>query len=74
MTLDTVRLAEQINFVLEIDRLKTILRQTPIGDNSRQENTAEHSWHLALAAIVLVEHANEPVDIGRVVEDRKSVV
>ena len=68
MALDTARLAEQINFVLEIDRLKTILRQTPIGDNSRQENTAEHSWHLALAAIVLIEHANEPVDIGRVVE------
>ena len=68
MTLDTARLAEQINFVLEIDRLKTILRQTPIGDDSRQENTAEHSWHLALAAIVLAEHANEPVDIGRVVE------
>ena len=68
MTLDTARLAEQINFVLEIDRLKTILRQTPIGDDSRQENTAEHSWHLALAAIVLIEHANAPVDIGRVVE------
>ena len=68
MTLDTARLAEQINFVLEIDQLKTILRQTPIGDDSRQENTAEHSWHLALAAIVLAEHANEPVDIGRVVE------
>ncbi len=68
MALDTARLADQIAFVLEVDRLKTILRQTPIGDDSRQENTAEHSWHLALAAIVLAEHANEPVDVGRVVE------
>lgn len=62
------RLDEQIAFLVEIDKLKSIIRQTPIADGSRRENTAEHSWHLALAAIVLVEHANEPVDVGRVVE------
>ena len=66
--MDPQRLADQIAFVVEIDRLKTVLRQTPIGDSSRQENTAEHSWHLALAAIVLVEHANEAVDVAKVVE------
>jgi putative hydrolase of HD superfamily len=65
---DLQRLSDQIAFVLEIDQLKTVLRQTPIGDSSRQENTAEHSWHLALAAIVLAEHANEAVDVAKVVE------
>ncbi len=62
------RLVAQMQFLIEIDRLKTILRQTPISDASRQENTAEHSWHLAMCATVLVEHANEPVDVARVIE------
>ncbi len=62
------RLIAQMQFLVEIDRLKTILRQTPITDGSRKENTAEHSWHLALCATVLAEHANEPVDVARVVE------
>lgn len=54
-------------FLLEIDRLKQVLRQSPIADGSRAENTAEHSWHLALCALVLAEHANEPVDVAKVV-------
>jgi putative hydrolases of HD superfamily len=62
------RLIAQMQFLIEIDRLKNILRQTPITDGSRKENTAEHSWHLALCATVLAEHANEPVDVSRVVE------
>lgn len=62
------RLASQLAFIIEIDRLKTVLRQSPIADGSRRENTAEHSWHLALAAVVLAEHANEPVDVGVVVK------
>ena len=61
------RLEEQVAFLVEIDQLKSILRQTPIADGSRRENTAEHSWHLAMFAIVLAEHAPEPVDIARVI-------
>jgi putative hydrolases of HD superfamily len=61
------RLEEQVAFLVEIDQLKSILRQTPIADGSRRENTAEHSWHLAMFAIVLAEHAPEPVDLSRVI-------
>lgn len=64
----TGRLAEQMAFLVEIDQLKTVLRQNLIADGSRQENTAEHSWHLAMCAVVLSEHANEPVDVARVVQ------
>jgi putative hydrolases of HD superfamily len=62
------RLAEQIAFLLEIDQLKTVIRQNLIADGSRQENTAEHSWHLALCATILAEHANEAVDVSKVVQ------
>lgn len=62
------RLAQQMAFMVEIDQLKNVLRQTPIADGSRRENTAEHSWQLAMAAMLLAEHANEPVDGSRVVE------
>ena len=62
------RLAQQMSFLVEIDQLKNVLRQTPIADGSRRENTAEHSWQLAVAAMLLSEHANEPVDVSRVVE------
>jgi putative hydrolases of HD superfamily len=51
------RLGQQIAFLLEADKLKLILRQTPLADNSRQENSAEHSWHLTLAALTLQEYA-----------------
>jgi putative hydrolase of HD superfamily len=61
------RLAQQIGFILEIDKLKTVLRQTLLIDRSRRENTAEHSWHLAMMAITLADHADRPVDIGRVI-------
>jgi putative hydrolases of HD superfamily len=59
-------LGSQIRFVLEADRLKTVLRQSPITDRSRRENSAEHSWHLALMALVLAEHAPAGTDISRV--------
>ncbi len=62
------RLARQFRFLLEADRLKSVIRQNRIADASRRENTAEHSWHLTLFALVLREHATGPVDIGRVVE------
>ncbi|MEZ4511072.1 MAG: HD domain-containing protein [Chloroflexota bacterium] len=62
------RLTQQIQFILEIDKLKTILRQTRITTNERYENSAEHSWHLAMLALVLHEYANEPIDLFRVLK------
>ena len=66
--LTDLRLAEQLSFVAEIDKLKGILRQTLITDGTRQENSAEHSWHLALMALTLAEYADEPVDVTRVIQ------
>jgi putative hydrolase of HD superfamily len=66
---DTARLQRQIGFILEIDRLKQVLRQTFTIDKSRQENSAEHSWHIALMAIILSEYAeNLRIDVFRVVK------
>ena len=65
---NTDRLARQIAFLLEIDKLKSILRQTYLVNEPRYENSAEHSWHLAMAALILAEHANEPVDPLRVLK------
>ena len=59
------RLAQQIRFILEVDRLKGVLRQSRVIADRRQENSAEHSWHLALMVMVLAEHANAPVDLLR---------
>ena len=60
------RTEQQLAFLLEVDRLKGVLRQTLLCDGSRRENSAEHSWHLAMMALVLSEHAAEPVDVPRV--------
>jgi putative hydrolase of HD superfamily len=62
------RLNRQIGFILEIDKLKSVIRRTYLLNTDRAENTAEHSWHLAIMAILLAEYANEPVDVGRVVK------
>ena len=62
------RLEQQIAFITEIDKLKTILRQTPLMDNSRRENSAEHSWHLAVMALTLAEYAEAGTDLNRVVK------
>lgn len=62
------RLAEQLRFLIAADRLKTVLRGNRLADGSRRENSAEHSWHLTLFAIVLAEWAAEPVDVLRVVQ------
>jgi putative hydrolase of HD superfamily len=59
----TDRLAQQIQFIIEIDKLKGILRQTLLIDESRRENSAEHSWHLALMAVLLIEYAPAGVDL-----------
>jgi len=65
---DSKRLDQQIEFLVEIDRLKSIVRQTLLVDGSRQEDSAEHSWHLAILAVVLVEHSNAPVNLFRVLK------
>ena len=61
------RLTRQLSFLIEIDRLKGVIRQTSLCDGSRRENSAEHSWHLAMMATVMAEHAGAGVDVGRVV-------
>lgn len=60
------RLEKQIRFITEIDKVKNIFRQTYLADGKRKENDAEHSWHLALAAVLLKEHMKEDADLGRV--------
>ena len=62
------RLDQQLSFILEIDKLKTVLRQTLLTDKSRRENSAEHSWHLAVMAMLLSEYAMEPIDQLRVLK------
>ncbi|MCC5627180.1 HD domain-containing protein [Nostoc sphaeroides CHAB 2801] len=57
------RLTQQIQFIIEIDQLKQVMRQTLLIDGSRRENSAEHSWHLGVMAIALAEYAPEGVDI-----------
>lgn len=61
-------LDDQLAFLTEIDALKGIIRASPILDKSRQENTAEHSWHLAMYALILGESAPPSVNIDRVIK------
>lgn len=62
----TDRLQRQLAFLVEADKLKNILRRTLLTDGARRENSAEHSWHLTLAAMVLEEYAATPVDLHKV--------
>ena len=61
-------LLNQIEFIREIDKLKYIFRITKLINSDRPENDAEHSWHLAMMAIVLAGHANEPIDLEKVMK------
>ncbi len=61
-------LLKQIEFIKEIDKIKYIIRKTKLMNSDRPENDAEHSWHLAMMAIVLAEHSNEPIDVSKVVK------
>lgn len=61
--MDSERLTRQLTFILEIDRLKGVLRRSLLLESKRRENSAEHSWHLAMMALVLAEHADESVDL-----------
>ncbi len=62
------RMEQQIAFLMAIDALKGVMRRSYLVSQGRNENTAEHSWHVAMAAMMLAEHANEPVDLGRVIQ------
>lgn len=59
--------SQQLMFLREIDRLKGIVRQSPLLDRSRKENSAEHSWHLAMYALLLQEYAADHIDLFKVV-------
>lgn len=60
------KLIKQMEFILEVDKLKKITRQSYITDESRKENDSEHSWHLALMCLILKEYANEDIDVLKV--------
>jgi putative hydrolases of HD superfamily len=70
LTLNQIqRLQQQIEFMLEIDKLKRILRRTILTDRSREENSAEHSWHIAMAVFLFSEYArNQNIDWYRVIK------
>lgn len=61
-------LQNQLEFIKEIDKVKYITRKTKLFGSDRHENDAEHSWHLALMAIVLAEHSDEPIDLLKVIK------
>ena len=62
------RLDQQLIFTAEIDKMTSILRRTMLIDKSRRENDAEHSWHIAVMALLFEEYVSEPVDIGHVIK------
>ena len=59
------RFQKQLDFILELDKEKQILRQTHLSDYSRRENDAEHAWHMAIMLYLLKEYANEPFDLAK---------
>jgi len=62
------RLEQQMAFLLEIDKLKQVHRRTKLLSGERYENSAEHTWHIALATLVLAEHSNTPIDAVKVMK------
>lgn len=62
------KLLQQIDFIKEIDKIKYIQRKTKLFHSNRNENDAEHSWHLAMMTLVLAEHSNEPIDVLKVLK------
>lgn len=66
--MNSADLLNQIAFIKEIDKVKYIQRKTKLFNSDRNENDAEHSWHLALMAIVLAQHSDEPIDVLKVVK------
>lgn len=66
--MQTDRLLKQLSFIKEIDKIKYIERKTRLFNSNRRENDAEHSWHLAMMALVLAEHSNRPIDLLKVIK------
>lgn len=66
LTPEKERLEKQIRFIMEADKVKNIFRQTYLADGERKENDAEHSWHLAMMAVLLQEHMKEKADLAKV--------
>lgn len=64
----SVRINAQLDFLIEADKLKSVVRGTTLNDGSRYENSGEHSWHIALYALVMAEHARNPIDVSRVIK------
>lgn len=64
----SLRLDQQIGFILELDTLKSVLRRSYLLNNTRRENSAEHSWHLSAMALLLAERANADIDQFRVLK------
>ncbi|MDQ1018515.1 HD domain-containing protein [Streptomyces afghaniensis] len=62
------RLRQQFTFLIEVDQLKAIMRQSPLASVRRRENDAEHSWHLAMMVVLLAEYSDEPIDVGHTVQ------
>lgn len=62
------RLKKQIDFILEIDKMKNLYRQTYVLNDDRKENDAEHSWHLAIMAFMLSEYSNHTIDVLKVMK------
>jgi len=62
------KLLKQIDFLIEIDKLKTILRRNYISDGSKRENDAEHSWYFSIAALIFAEYSNYKIDIQKVIK------
>ena len=68
LTSGNIRLDQQLKFTAEIDKMTSIIRRTSLIDRSRRENDAEHSWHIAVMAMLFEEYATEPVDVSRAVK------
>ena len=64
-TMENERLKKQIDFILEADKEKNIIRQTHLSGNGRRENDAEHAWHMAMMVYLLKEYANEEFDVAK---------
>src|SRR5271157_5440032 len=61
------RIEQQIDFLLEIDQLKSIYRRNYVSDGTKRENDAEHSWYFAMAALLLSEYSNKKIDVQKVI-------
>ena len=68
LTSGNIRMDQQLKFTAEIDKMTGIIRRTSLIDKSRRENDAEHSWHIAVMAMLFEEYAVEPVNVPRAVE------